>query len=94
VVLVGAETELTYGAEHSPDAAEYFYKGPKDVERLWDTTPTIVLVIDRSVFGSIQPILGPYEIVAQDDKKLALAHFGTFPAPPSPTPLANSAAHD
>jgi len=94
VILVGAGTELAYGAEHSPDAAQYFYKGPKDVQRLWDTNPAILLVIDRSASGSIQPMLGPFQIVAQDDKKLALAHPGMFSAPPSSTPLANSATHE
>jgi hypothetical protein len=94
VILVGAETELAYGAEHSADASQYFYRGPKDVERLWTAIPAILLVIDRSALGSLQPILGPFQIVAQDDKKLALAHPGMFHTPFSRPHSANSAAHE
>ncbi|HTT77268.1 MAG TPA: glycosyltransferase family 39 protein, partial [Candidatus Binataceae bacterium] len=74
VILVGDKTELTYGAAHSPDASQYFFNGPKGVIHLWDTTRDIVLVIDKSALASIQQKLGPFEVIAEDSKKLALAH--------------------
>ena len=92
VILIGAETELAYGAEHSPDAAQYFYNSPKDVQRLWDTTPSIVLVIDRSAFQPIQKSLGPFQIVAQDAKKLAVAHAAMTLAPLYPALTASRPA--
>ena len=74
VILVGAKTELTYGAAHSSDASRYFFDSRKDALRLWNTTPAIVLVIDRSEADSIIPLLGPIQVIAADSKKLALAH--------------------
>jgi hypothetical protein len=85
VILVGAKTELDYGSAHSADASQYFFNGPKDVIRLWNTRPVIVLVIDKSSLASIQSMLGSYEVVAEDGKKLALAHPGSIIAPPPPS---------
>ncbi|MGA2411254.1 MAG: hypothetical protein ABSG46_12800, partial [Candidatus Binataceae bacterium] len=74
VILVGAKTELAYGAAHSSDASRYFFNSREDVLQLWNATPAIVLVIDRSAAGPIMPLLGPFQVIAEDDKKLALAH--------------------
>jgi 4-amino-4-deoxy-L-arabinose transferase-like glycosyltransferase len=84
VILVGARTELDYGSVHSPNASQYFFNGPRDVIRLWQTTPGILLVIDKSSLPSIQSKLGAYEVVASDGKKLALAHPGSIIALPQP----------
>ena len=92
VILIGAETEFAYGAEHSPDAAQYFYKSPKDLQRLWNTTPAIILVIDRSAFPPLEESLRPFQIVAQDGKKLALAHAAMTLAPADPS-LTTSIPH-
>ena len=93
-MLAGPKTELEYGAEHASDEAEYFFSGPKDVIRLWNTTAQIVLVVDRSSFAAIEPLLGSYEVVAADGKKLALAHPGSLvvaPRPASPAPAMHGA---
>jgi hypothetical protein len=87
VILVGAKTELDYGAAHAPDASQYFFSGPKDLIHLWSSTAKIVLVVDRSSFAAIEPMLGAYEVVASDGKKLALTHPGSLAAPhPPPSP--------
>jgi hypothetical protein len=85
VILVGPQTELGYGAAHAADAPQYFFSGPKDLIHLWNTTPKIVLVVDRPSFAGIEPMLGPYEVVASDGKKLALAHPGSLAAPHLPS---------
>ena len=54
VILVGARTELAYGADHSPDASKYFFAGRDDLLHLWAETPTIVLII-RSLGTSSHP---------------------------------------
>lgn len=81
VILVGAKTELDYGSRHTPDASQYFFSNPKDAIRLWNTIPNVVLVIDRSSLGSIRTKLGSYAIIAEDTKKLALAHPQSTVAP-------------
>ncbi|MBV8452765.1 MAG: glycosyltransferase family 39 protein [Deltaproteobacteria bacterium] len=72
VILVGAKTELTFGAEHAPDASEFFFTRPDDLLRLWKEPQASVLVIDRGALGQIQGLLGEYQVIASDSKKLAL----------------------
>jgi 4-amino-4-deoxy-L-arabinose transferase-like glycosyltransferase len=72
VILVGAKTELTFGAEHAPDASRFFFAGRDDLLRLWKQPQASVFVIDRGVLGQIQGQLGEYEVIASDSRKLAL----------------------
>jgi 4-amino-4-deoxy-L-arabinose transferase-like glycosyltransferase len=72
VILVGAKTELTYGAKHSPDASEFFFTRQEDLLRLWKEPAASVFVIDRDVFQHIRGLLGDYKVIASDSKKLAL----------------------
>lgn len=72
VILVGAKTELTFGAEHAPDASEFFFTGQDDLLRLWKEPQASVLVIDRGALGQIQGLLGEYKVIASDSRKLAL----------------------
>jgi 4-amino-4-deoxy-L-arabinose transferase-like glycosyltransferase len=72
VILVGAKTELTYGAEHGPDASGFFFTRRDDLVRLWDEPQDSVLVIDRGVAQQIQRLLGKYTVIASDSRKLAL----------------------
>jgi 4-amino-4-deoxy-L-arabinose transferase-like glycosyltransferase len=74
VILVGAKTELTYGAQHSPDASDFFFQGRDDLLRLWNQYHDSVLVIDRGALPEIQGRLGSYQVIASDSKKLALIH--------------------
>ena len=91
VILVGARTELAYGADHSPDASKYFFAGRDDLLHLWAETPTIVLMIDRSALPPIQRSLGPFVIIASDMKKLVLMHAEAPPAHRSVTRIGGSA---
>ena len=55
VILIGAKTELTYGAEHAPDAARFFFTRRDDLLRLWKEPQPSVLVIDRSIGANSGP---------------------------------------
>jgi 4-amino-4-deoxy-L-arabinose transferase-like glycosyltransferase len=72
VILIGAKTELTFGAEHAPDASGFFFIGQDDLLRLWKEPQASVLVIDRGALGQIQGLLGEYKVIASDSRKLAL----------------------
>jgi 4-amino-4-deoxy-L-arabinose transferase-like glycosyltransferase len=72
VILVGAKTELTYGAEHAADASAFFFTKQSDLLRLWNEPQASVLVIDRGILGQIQSLLGDYRVIASDSKKIAL----------------------
>jgi 4-amino-4-deoxy-L-arabinose transferase-like glycosyltransferase len=72
VILVGAKTELAYGAAHAVDGAAFFFANRDDLIRLWWEPQSSVLVIDRGALAQIQQQLGAYTVVASDAKKLAL----------------------
>jgi 4-amino-4-deoxy-L-arabinose transferase-like glycosyltransferase len=72
IILVGAKTELTYGADHAPDASGFFFTRREDLFRLWTEPQASVLVIDRGALAPIQNRLGTYRVIASDSKKLAL----------------------
>lgn len=80
VILVGAKTELAYGAEHAPDASRWFFTSRADLMRLWNQPRPTVLVIDRWALAPIQQSLGSYRVVASDAKKLAITplHVGDY----------------
>jgi 4-amino-4-deoxy-L-arabinose transferase-like glycosyltransferase len=75
VILVGAKTELTYGAEHAPDASGFFFTRRDDLLRLWAEPQQSVLVIDRGALAQIQSLLGSYTVIASDSRKLALTRI-------------------
>jgi 4-amino-4-deoxy-L-arabinose transferase-like glycosyltransferase len=72
VILVGAKTELSYGAEHTSDASHFFFTGTDELLRLWREPQVSVLVIDRGALEPIRGLLGGYTVIAADSKKLAL----------------------
>jgi 4-amino-4-deoxy-L-arabinose transferase-like glycosyltransferase len=72
VILVGAKTELGFGAEHCADASNFFFSGSNDLVRLWNEPQPSVFVIDRGVLGQIRGLLGGYTVIASDSRKLAL----------------------
>lgn len=72
VILVGPETELAYGAEHSADAENFFFRRKSDLLRLWAAPDSPVLVLDRSALPSLKGALGSFTVVAEDRKKIAI----------------------
>jgi hypothetical protein len=74
VILVGPQTELAYGAEHSPDAAQYFFSRRADLMRLWNSAIPTVLIADKSAFPAMAASLGRYVVIAEDAKKIAIEH--------------------
>jgi 4-amino-4-deoxy-L-arabinose transferase-like glycosyltransferase len=77
IILVGARTELGYGAEHAPDASSFFFVSRSDLLRLWKEAQPTVLVIDRKALPQVQASLEPYRVIASDTKKLALEKIAT-----------------
>jgi 4-amino-4-deoxy-L-arabinose transferase-like glycosyltransferase len=71
VILVGPKTELAYGAEHSPDAAQYFFNSRTDLMRLWSAPTPTVLIVDRAAFPALADSLGSFTVIAEDPKKIA-----------------------
>jgi len=72
VILVGPRTELEYGAEHSPDASQFFFDRRADLMRLWNQPQPTVLIVDRWAFPSLEKNLGSYSVIASDSKKIAI----------------------
>jgi aminoarabinose transferase-like protein len=72
VILVGGKTELTFGSEHDPDAAQYFFIGRADLHKLWNDPLPTVFVVDRFAIDQLRQIIGPYKVIASDRKKVAI----------------------
>ncbi len=72
IILIGPETELAYGAKHSPDASNFFFKHKADLLRLWAAPHSPVLVLDRSAFPTLKNYLGKFEVIAEDSKKIVI----------------------
>ena len=80
VILVGGKTELTFGSEHDPDAADFFFIRRADLLKLWNDPRPTVFVIDRFALDPIRRLFGPFTIIASDLKKVAIMR--TAPAQP------------
>jgi len=84
VIIVGAKTELAFGSEHDPEAADYFFIRRADLLKLWyDPRPT-VFVVDRFILDQLGRIIGPYKVIASDRKKVAIMRTDTAPSGPQP----------
>ena len=69
VILVGAKTELAFGADHAPDAAQFFFIKRPDLLRLWNEPRPTVLILDWPELAPLQASLGRYRIISMDSKK-------------------------
>ncbi|HTY56252.1 MAG TPA: glycosyltransferase family 39 protein [Candidatus Binataceae bacterium] len=72
VILVGAPTELGFGAAHSAAARDYFFNSDADLMRLWNRPQKSVLLIDQSDLDRLKPLLGDFRVIAKENKKLAV----------------------
>ena len=92
VILVGGKTELAFGSEHDPEAANYFFIRRADLLSLWNDPRPTVFVIDRFALDPIKRMLGPYTVVASDLKKLAIMRAGIVQPPKTDDAGDNGAA--
>jgi Dolichyl-phosphate-mannose-protein mannosyltransferase/Aminoarabinose transferase C-terminal domain len=72
VILVGAKTELAFGARHAPDRGEWFFKKDADLMRLWRSPGRKVLVLDAPDLARMRDELGPYTLIASELRKRAI----------------------
>ncbi len=72
VILVGHPTELRFGAERAKDASSYLFSSDTDLVKLWNENHAVVLVIDQPEIERLQPLLGPYRVIAEMRGKLAI----------------------
>jgi 4-amino-4-deoxy-L-arabinose transferase-like glycosyltransferase len=74
VVLAGPfRSELRFGAEHSPGAAQFFPETDAELLSLWAKDPSPVLVIDEADLQHLKAGLGPVRVIASQGHKLAIA---------------------
>jgi len=79
VIIVGAKTELTFGSNHVPDAAQYFFIRRADLLKLWYAPHPTVFVVDRFVIDQLRQLIGPYRVIASDPKKVAIMRADVAP---------------
>jgi 4-amino-4-deoxy-L-arabinose transferase-like glycosyltransferase len=73
VILVGPPTELAYGAAHAPDGPSYFFMRRPDLLGLWRDPQPSVLIVDRSAMPTLEESLGSFTVIAEDNRKIAVA---------------------
>jgi 4-amino-4-deoxy-L-arabinose transferase-like glycosyltransferase len=72
VILVGAKTELSFGATHSPDADQWFFTGKRALLKLWRAPGPVVVLIDTPDLARLQSRLGPFTVIGSEWKKSAI----------------------
>jgi 4-amino-4-deoxy-L-arabinose transferase-like glycosyltransferase len=76
VTLVGPLSELKFGAEHAPDAKEYFFTSDDDLLQLWNRASDAVLVIDAGDLARLKDRLGNFTLIAVEHTKRAIVNHG------------------
>jgi 4-amino-4-deoxy-L-arabinose transferase-like glycosyltransferase len=72
VILIGAKTELAFGARRAPDRNQWFFKRDADLMRLWRSPGRKVLVLDAPDLARMREELAPYTLIASEFRKRAI----------------------
>jgi 4-amino-4-deoxy-L-arabinose transferase-like glycosyltransferase len=72
VILVGGRTELDFGAQHDPDAREWFLSTDDQMFHLWEQPGRKVLVLDAGDLARMKERLEEFDIIAIEGKKRAI----------------------
>ena len=72
VILVGGRTELDFGAQHDPDAHEWFLNNDDQMFRLWEQPGRKVLVLDAGDLARMKERLEEFDVIATEGKKRAI----------------------
>jgi 4-amino-4-deoxy-L-arabinose transferase-like glycosyltransferase len=72
VVLVGGRTELDFGAQHDPDANEWFLSNDDQMFHLWEQPGRKVLVLDAGDLARMKERLEEFDVIATEGKKRAI----------------------
>jgi hypothetical protein len=76
VIVVGPLSELRFGAERDPDAADYFYSSDQDLLRLWYGPGESVIVLDADDLTRMRNQLGPFTVIGIEHTKRAIVNHG------------------
>jgi len=76
IVLVGARTELAFGAALATDRDQYFLKNDADLMRLWDSPGQKVLVLDSPDLARLKDQLGDFSVIGSEYRKQAIVKPG------------------
>jgi 4-amino-4-deoxy-L-arabinose transferase-like glycosyltransferase len=76
VILLGARTELDFGARRDPEMPQWFWKNDDQLFEFWKDPGTKVVVLDSADLARMKPWLDGFEIVATEGRKLAIMKRG------------------
>jgi len=72
VILVGARTELDFGARLNPDAREWFLDNDEQMFRRWEQPGRVVVVLDAVDLARMKERFGEFDLIAIEGKKRAI----------------------
>lgn len=67
---------MRFGAEHAPDANEFFYTSDNELLRLWNQPGDTVLVLDAGDLARLKDRLGNFTLLAVEHTKRAIINHG------------------
>jgi len=76
VILVGPKSELKFGAEHAPDANQFFFASDDELIRVWNRPGDAVLVLDAGDLARLKDRLGSFTLIAVEHTKRAIVNHG------------------
>jgi hypothetical protein len=72
VILLGARTELDFGARRDPDMRQWFWKKDDQLFDFWKEPGAKVVVLDAADLERMKPHLAGFEIVGSEGRKRAI----------------------
>ncbi len=77
VILLGARTELDFGARHDPEMRQWFWNKDEQLFDFWNAPGEKVVVLDEADLERMKPHLTGFTIVAAEGRKLAIIKRGS-----------------
>lgn len=78
VILLGARTELDFGARLDPEMREWFLNNDEQMFRMWEQPGRIVIVLDADDLARMKEQLGEFDVIAAEGRKRAIIRRQTI----------------
>jgi 4-amino-4-deoxy-L-arabinose transferase-like glycosyltransferase len=72
IILLGARTELDFGARRDPEMKKWFLIDDRQMLEAWDSPAPVVVVLDQADLERFRPRLGAFNVIASQGRKRAI----------------------
>ncbi len=78
VILLGARTELDFGARRDPAMREWFLNNDEQMFEMWERPGRLVIVLDAADLARMKERLGEFDVIAAEGRKRAIVRHQTI----------------